>query len=339
MSVKDLLNQPLKPLNTFRIDGITRRLIEIDSIEEIDYLFDNHVFDDKFMLLGGGSNLLFCNNFDGTIIRLNLRGIEVVEETGEHVIIKVAAGEIWDDFVSYCLSHGYYGVENLIGIPGRVGSAPVQNIGAYGVEVKDVFYQVEGRFIADKSPFCFSVEACDFGYRNSVFKNRLRNQCLITSVCFKLSKKESYNLTYSVLNEALIRKESPLTASLVAKTVLEIRNAKLPDITKIGCAGSFFKNPVLTKTEAEQLLAKNPNLVTFDTENGMVKFAAARLIELCGCKEWKYGDVAVYPTQSLVIVNYGDATGTEVYQFYQRVTDAVKEKFGVLLEPEVNIVF
>lgn len=337
--MKDLLNQPLKPLNTFRIDGITRRLIEIDSVKEIDYLFDNHVFDDKFMILGGGSNLLFCNDFNGTIIRLNLKEIQVVEETEEHVFIKVAAGEIWDDFVSYCLSHGYYGVENLIGIPGRVGSAPVQNIGAYGVEVKDVFYQVEGLFIADKSPFCFSAEACDFGYRNSVFKNRLRNQCLITSACFKLSKKESYNLTYSALNEAIKRKESPLTSSLVAQTVLEIRNAKLPDITKIGCAGSFFKNPVLPKTEAEQLLAQNPNLVTFDTENGMVKFAAARLIELCGCKEWKYGDVAVYPTQSLVIVNYGDATGTEVYQFYQRVTDAVKEKFGILLEPEVNIVF
>ncbi|HRR04768.1 MAG TPA: UDP-N-acetylmuramate dehydrogenase, partial [Bacteroidales bacterium] len=264
--MKNIYNYPLKTLNTFRVNGIVKRFVEIDTLDNVDYLFDEKLFKGKFLIIGEGSNMLFTDDFEGTIIRIATKGIKKIKETEEHVWLKVEAGETWEDFVNYCISNQYFGVENLIGIPGWVGSASVQNIGAYGVEVKDVIEKVEGVFIANKKKFIFSSHDCKFGYRDSVFKNKFKNSVIITSVIFKLSKKEYYTLTYKALHDYLQNDSSTISLSAVAKAVLDIRNSKLPDIQKIGSAGSFFKNPIISPKKAEELSLNYPNLSYIPTE-------------------------------------------------------------------------
>lgn len=328
----------LKSYNTFGIDVKCRQLICIEDNKEIDYLFENHIFDELFFVLGGGSNVLFTKDFEGSILTIQTRGIEKINETKEEIFLKVAAGEKWEDFVDFCIHNQYYGVENLIGIPGLVGSSGVQNIGSYGVEVKDVIDKAEGIYISNAQSFVFDHTECKFAYRNSIFKTELKNQCLLTALIFKLSKKENYTLSYAALKEELNRNKLPLTLANVAQSVLNVRNSKLPDINKIGSAGSFFKNPIVSQQVLQSLLADYPNLIHYKVNDNQVKLAAGQLVELAGWKGVRKSNVGVYPYQALVIVNYGNASGEEILHFSQKIQEDVFNRFQVYLEAEVNII-
>jgi UDP-N-acetylmuramate dehydrogenase len=267
---------------------------------------------------------------------LQNKGIETVHETADTLILKVAAGETWQSVIEYCLQNELYGAENLIDIPGWVGSAPVQNIGAYGVEAKDIVKQVNGVLLHEESTLQFSNADCQFGYRSSVFKNHYRNRLLITEVLFQLSKKPKFNLEYEALKNYLTANEMEITLQNVAKAVQAIRASKLPDLQTVGSAGSFFKNPLVSQAQFEKLTAHFPNLPHYPTETNLVKLSAGYLIEQCGLKGYREGNVGIYPKQALVIVNWGGATGQEIKAFYHKVQATVMDKFGVLIEPEVN---
>lgn len=336
--MKVIRNASLKPYNTFAINVSCDCLVEVEKEEDIQSLLTERAADASFMILGGGSNVLFTRPFQGTIIRMATKGIEKVREDEESVWLKVAAGENWEDFVGYCIEKQYYGIENLVGIPGLVGSSPVQNIGAYGVEVKDLIAEVRGWRISLNKSFVFQNRDCRFGYRNSIFKTELKGDALITEVVFKLSKKEKYSLGYKGLSDELQKQDAPLSLRRVADAVVAVRNSKLPDIRKYGCAGSFFKNPIVKREVADVLLQEYPMLVSYPSEDGMVKLAAGQLIDLAGMKGMREGNVGVWPCQALVIVNYGNATGAEVAAFYRMVQNKVEERFGIRLEAEVNII-
>ena len=331
-------NASLLTYNTFAIDVKCKQLICVDDENDLEILFKQKNFDNPFLIIGSGSNILFTKDFDGTVIRLQTKGIQKVDETNENVFFKVAAGELWDDFVSYCIQNEYYGVENLIGIPGLVGSSPVQNIGAYGVEVKDVVYNVEGFFVHSGEKFELNNSDCKFFYRNSIFKTNLKNQCLVTNVIFRLSKKEKYNLEYKALNDFLIKNQLQMSLKNVAASVLKVRNSKLPEVGKIGSAGSFFKNPIIKRSHCESLLKDFPNLTHFEVGDEMIKLAAGQLVELSGWKGKQKGDAGVYPLQALVIVNYGKATGNEILALSKEIQSDVYKYFNVTLEPEVTII-
>ena len=336
--MKVIRNANLRLYNTFAINVLCDCLIEIEKDEEIQSLFEKRTTDTKFMILGGGSNVLFTQPFHGTIIKMGTNGIEKIREDEDNVWLKVAAGEKWEDFVNFCIENQYYGIENLIGIPGLVGSSPVQNIGAYSVEVKDVIDEVRGCRISTQEPFIFQNEDCRFGYRSSIFKTELKGDCLITAVVFKLRKKERYILVYKGLLDELQKQDTPLSLRRVAEAVVAVRNSKLPDIRQYGCAGSFFKNPIVKQDLFEALRQQFPSLISYPAGEGMVKLAAGQMIDLSGLKGVRDGEVGVWPHQALVIVNYGKATGEDVVAFYRKVQQKVQELFGILLEPEVNIV-
>ena len=335
--MKDIKNQQLKSYNTFHIPALCDRFVQVESEQEIPLLFENGIFAGRYLVLGGGSNILFTDDFHGTVVQMCTHGIAVVEEDTESVLLEVAAGEEWADFVNFCIQHHYYGVENLIGIPGLVGSSPVQNIGAYGVEVKDVIESVLGYRISTKKPFELANADCAFGYRSSIFKTSWKNDVLITRVRFRLSKIPHFTLTYQALSKELENRKVELNLENVANLVKSIRDAKLPDITKIGCAGSFFKNPVVPVEVRDALAREIPQLVSYPAGDGMAKLAAGQLIDLAGMKGVREGDAGVYPLQALVIVNYGNASGTEICNFYKKVQKAVFDRFGIAIEPEVNI--
>lgn len=336
--MKTNLNTSLKPFNTFGVEATCERLIEIEHDDELSFLFENKIFDAPFLILGGGSNMLFTDDFKGTVVKMSTKGIDIIAETAEDVCIKVAAGEKWEDFVNYCIDRKYYGVENLIGIPGNTGSSPVQNIGAYGVEVKEVIERVEGYFTDDGSPFSILTSECQFGYRDSIFKKSLKNKALITQVIFRLSKSEHYHLEYTALKDEIYKSIEEISLRTVANAVIRVRNSKLPDITKIGSAGSFFKNPIVNKESLVKLLVNFPKLIHHPFNENEEKLAAGQLIDLAGWKGVREGNVGVYPLQALVLVNYGNATGKEIVAFYKKIQSDVKTKFGVVIEPEVNII-
>lgn len=336
--MKVIQNANLRLYNTFAINVPCDCLIEIEKDEEIQSLFEKRTTTANFMILGGGSNVLFTQPFHGTIIKMGTKGTVKIREDKDNVWLKVAAGEKWEDFVNFCIENQYYGIENLIGIPGLVGSSPVQNIGAYSVEVKDVIDEVIGWRISTQEPFIFQNEDCRFGYRSSIFKTELKGDCLITEVVFKLSKKERYILVYKGLLDELQRQDTPLSLRRVAEAVVAVRNSKLPDIRQYGCAGSFFKNPIVEQEVFETLRKQFPTLISYPAGDGMVKLAAGQLIDLAGMKGVRDGEVGVWPHQALVIVNYGKATGDDVVAFYHKVQEKVRELFGIQLEPEVNIV-
>ena len=335
--MKNIISPSLKDYNTFHLDCQCKELLIVENDQDIDELFRQNIFKQSFLIIGEGSNMLFTKDFDGTVIKLATKGIDIINEDDEHVYVRAAGGENWSDFVRFTLEHELYGAENLIGIPGLVGSCPVQNIGAYGSEVKDIIYQVEGHYLPEGEPFVFYNDECEFAYRDSIFKNELTDQCLITEVVFKLSKAKKFQLSYKQLADNLASFGSDLTLEKVADTVINIRNSKLPDITKVGCAGSFFKNPVVSEAKFAELSAKFDDLVHYPAPTG-IKLAAGQLIEKCGWKEVRRGDVSVYPTQALVIVNWGNAKGSEVVAYYQDIIQSVKEKYGILIEPEVRII-
>lgn len=335
--MKFIENASLKEYNTFNIDCCCKGLFIVEQEEDYEQLFEKHVFDEPFLIVGEGSNILFTGNFDGNVIHLTTKGMKIINEDDDFAYIRSAGGENWSGFVRFCISNELYGSENLISIPGLVGSCPVQNIGAYGVEAKDIIYQVEGLMLPKGEPFVLYNEDCNFAYRDSIFKNELKEKCLISNVVFKLKKKPCFQLEYKQLAEELGQCSKPLSLSLIADTITRIRNSKLPDISKIGCAGSFFKNPVISAEQYERLAQKHEDLVHYPAPNG-IKLAAGQLIERCGWKEIRRGDVSVYPKQALVIVNWGNAASNDVVDYYKDIIASVFEHFGVIIEPEVRIV-
>ena len=330
----------LKTLNTFGIETRAKYFAACSNVKE----FQEILADPKFssipkMILGGGSNLLFTKDYPGLVIHNNIKGIELIKEGVQHVYVKVAAGEVWHEFVLYCIERDYAGIENLSLIPGNVGASPMQNIGAYGVEIKDVFHELEALNISDRSLRVFNHADCEFAYRESIFKKSLKDQFIITSVTFKLNKIPLFNTSYGALEKELLEmgiKEKSIEA--ISQAVCNIRSSKLPDPKVIGNAGSFFKNPEISSDKFESLKIKFPEIIAYALENGNVKLAAGWLIEQCGWKGKTFGDAGVHKLQALVLVNYGNAKGTEIYELSQIVLDSVKEKFDVELEREVNII-
>ena len=325
----------LRTYNTFGIDVKSKKFIGIQSTDVLKaVLAENQGA--QVLLLGGGSNLLLTKDFEGLTIRIENRGIEILKEDEYGARIKVAAGENWHDFVLWCLKKDFGGVENLALIPGSVGAAPIQNIGAYGVELSQVFESCEAMSRETGEIKTFNKTECEFGYRNSIFKNTLKEQYIITSVEFNLTKApHQINTSYGGLSEK-IESKSP-SIQTVAQTVIEIRSAKLPDPRHIGNSGSFFKNPVLGSEQFAALQQQYPNLPHYPDQKGKVKIPAAWLIDYLGFKGYRKNDAGVHQNQALVLVNYGNASGAEIKKLAQQIKDKVLENFKINLEFEVNI--
>jgi UDP-N-acetylmuramate dehydrogenase len=344
-----LENFSLKPYNTFRIDANARYFSAFDSVAQLMETSLNFIPPKakhaSNLILGGGSNILFINNFDGLVLKNEIGGIEKIEEDENYVYIKCGAGENWHQVVLHCLENNWAGIENLSLIPGCVGASPMQNIGAYGVEIKDVFHELTAFHLQEKTNYTFKVKDCEFGYRESVFKGRYKDQFAIIDVTYRLSKKPVFNTSYGVIEEELSNMGvQELSIKAISQAVINIRSSKLPDPAQIGNAGSFFKNPSVEKEKYTQLKKQFVNLVGYENADGTVKLAAGWLIEQCGPAEnesWKgfrMGDAGVHAKQALVLVNYGQATGKEVYQLSERIVRSVFDKFGVMLEREVNVI-
>jgi len=331
-------NISLKPYNSFGIDVKASYFAEIFSEDDLKALFlDEVVRSQKLFIIGGGSNVLFTQDYNGLIIKISIKGIksEIIEDK---VYVTAGAGEVWNDLVNYCVDHGFAGIENLSLIPGTVGASPIQNIGAYGVELKDVFESCAAFEIKTGKIKTFTYADCRFGYRESIFKGELKGQYIITSVTFRLSSAAKINTSYGAIETELQARgiENPNIAD-VSAAVSHIRVSKLPDPSTIGNAGSFFKNPVIDKHEFADVVAKHPDVVHYPTADHKIKLAAGWLIEQCGWKGKIVGNTGTWKNQALVLVNHGSATGTEVYQFSEQIIDSVKSTFGVTLEREVNI--
>jgi len=331
-------NKSLKPYNTFSISVDANYFVEILSEQDLkDVLKSELIKQQNLLVLGGGSNVLFTKDFNGLVVKISIPGISSVEE-GDDIIVTAGAGVVWNDLVKYCVLNGFAGVENLSLIPGTVGASPIQNIGAYGVELKDVFKSCVAYEITTSEKRIFNFEDCHFGYRDSVFKNELKGQYIITSVSFRLTKSAKINTQYGAIQEELNRKGIAVpTIADISNVVSEIRVAKLPDPSTIGNAGSFFKNPVITWVEFEKVKSEHPNVVHYPAPDGKIKLAAGWLIEQCGFKGIVVGQTGTWKNQALVLVNHGAATGTEVYSFSEQIINDVNAKFGVQLEREVNI--
>ncbi|HTI59853.1 UDP-N-acetylmuramate dehydrogenase [Mucilaginibacter sp.] len=331
-------NVSLKNFNTFGIDVSAKYFVEITHEDDLAELFmDPQWLNIQRLVMGGGSNMLLKKDFDGLVIRINIRGIEH-RLSQDDVFVEAGAGEVWNDLVNYCVDRGYAGIENLSLIPGSVGASPIQNIGAYGVELKDVFKSCRAFEIATSQFKTFDKEDCGFGYRDSVFKGELKEQYIIVSVKFHLSLVPNLNLKYGAIEQELVNRNiTNLTIKDVSRVVSHIRVSKLPDPSTIGNAGSFFKNPVISAEQFTEVHAKFPEVVHYPAASG-VKLAAGWLIEQCGWKGKVVGNTGTWKNQALVLVNHGGATGEEVYSLSSQIIDSVYSKFGVLLEREVNIV-
>jgi UDP-N-acetylmuramate dehydrogenase len=328
----------LKDYNTFGIEAYAKYFATFGSVEELSSLVEEHS-GIKSLILGGGSNILFTGNYDGLVLKNEIKGLEVVKEDEENIYIKVGAGENWHQFVMYCVEKNYGGVENLSLIPGNVGASPMQNIGAYGVEIKEVFHELEALHLKDNNCVKFRLLNCEFGYRESVFKKKYKDQFAILNVTYRLSKKPKFNTSYHALQEELEKiKVSELSVKAISQAVINIRQSKLPDPAKIGNAGSFFKNPEIGKQEFEQLQQLYSAIPSYKINEEAHKIPAAWLIEQCGWKGYRKGDAGCHEKQPLVLVNYYHATGKEIYELSEAIKISVKEKFDIELTREVNII-
>ena len=330
----------LKEYNTFGIETKAQYFTEVNNVEELmSVLRDEQFASIPTMILGGGSNLLFTQDFQGLVIKNNITGINKVSEDEHSVLLKVGAGENWHEFVLYAIDQGLGGIENLSLIPGTVGAAPMQNIGAYGVEIKDVFESLEAVNKETLEIEIFDVEDCKFGYRQSVFKNVLKDKYIITSVSFRLTKQHTLNTSYGAIEETLSDEGvSDPTIRNVSNAVIKIRQSKLPDPKEIGNAGSFFKNPVISSIAHEGLKAEFPEIPGYELPGDEVKVPAAWLIQNCGWKGKRLGDIGVHKNQALVLVNYGGGKGADLQQLAQDIKESVADKFGIELEMEVNVI-
>lgn len=333
-------NISLKDYNTFGLDITASSFCVVKSKTEIINLIQNEFSKyAKKLFLGGGSNILFLKDYEGLVIKNEIKGIEIERETDEYVYLKSYSGTQWHDLVLYCVDKNLGGIENLSLIPGTVGAAPMQNIGAYGVEIKDVFESLEAIDLKTGETIVFTNKDCQFGYRESIFKNQEKNKFFIYSVTFRLNKKPILNLNYGDIQKKLIENGcvNP-TIKEVSNAIIEIRNSKLPNPKDIGNAGSFFKNPEVSIEKYSELLQLFPSMPKYDLPNGNVKIPAAWLIEQCGFKGKKYGNTGNHAKQALVIVNYGNASGIEIYNHAILVQKEVEIKFGILLSAEVNFI-
>jgi UDP-N-acetylmuramate dehydrogenase len=335
-------NISLKKFNTFSIDAYAENYVAFNSPDQLNEVLEHNrkrlPVNDKLFILGGGSNILFTKNISGLVLKNEIPGIEKTGEDENYVFIKAGAGVNWHHFVLYCLDNEYAGVENLALIPGSVGASPMQNIGAYGVELKDVFYSLEAVDVQKGEKIIFSREECAFGYRESVFKKKYKDQFVITSVIFKLNKIPVFNTTYGAIENELQNLGQSLSIRSIAEAVIKIRRSKLPDPAVIGNAGSFFKNPEIQHDQFIQLKSRYPAITGYTLPSGNIKLAAGWLIEQCGWKGYRKGDAGCHARQALVLVNYGNAKGDEVLSLSENIIISVNEKFGVSLEREVNII-
>lgn len=329
-------NISLKPYNTFGIDATAERFTQVNSVDQLTQAIT--IAKDP-LILGGGSNILITKNLDQSVIHLNLKGKTILKRGDTHVLVEAQAGENWHEFVLWCLNHNFGGIENLSLIPGNVGTSPMQNIGAYGVEIKDVFYQLKALEIKTQTIKTFNKEDCEFGYRESVFKRALKNKYIILSVTFKLTTQgHILKTSYGAIREELSKKNIQYpTIEDISKAVITIRQSKLPDPNLLGNSGSFFKNPVVDLSFYNRLLKQYPSMPSYAVSDEQIKIPAGWLIEQCGFKGKRFGDAGVHQKQALVLVNYGNATGLEIYQLAQNIVQTVKNKFGISLEMEVNI--
>ena len=345
----------LQPYNSFGFNAIAKYFVEIKAVNDVQTLIGNGALKNhKNLILGGGNNILFQEEvYDGLVVYINTNGIEILRENEDEVVVRAQAGEDWPDFVRFTVNKGWHGLENLAHIPGKVGAAPVQNIGAYGMELKDSFLQCEAIELATGDKRVFTKEECRFGYRESIFKSELKGQYIITSVDFLLKKNAPLHLEYGNIKTYLEQNgvEDP-TLQQLHDTICAIRDAKLPDVKQIGSAGSFFKNPVIEREQFEALQKDYPNIPYYPDAKGMVKVPAGWLIEHSGpstlrqaqgpetvsWKGWRDEHVGVYEKQALVLVHYGGGTGQDIVQLAQRIQNSVEEKFGIQISPEVNFV-
>ncbi len=330
-------NFPLKKYNTFGIGAIAKYFASFSSYKDLNHLIETNNNEQK-MILGGGSNILFTKNYDGFILKNEIPGIDIIKEEKDYVFIKAGAGISWHSFVMYCVQNNYGGVENLSLIPGNVGASPMQNIGAYGVEIKDVFYSLEAFHLKEKKLKIFSARDCEFGYRESVFKKNYKGQFAILNVTYRLNKNPVFNISYGAIEKELGKmKVEKLSIKAISEAVINIRRSKLPDPALIGNAGSFFKNPVIKKREFVKLESNGIEIPFYKTDEENYKIPAGWLIEQCGWKGYRKGDAGCYNKQALVLVNYGNALGEEIYNLSEEIKISVKEKFNIVLEREVNI--
>ena len=337
---KLIRNKPLKDLNTLGIDIKAKNYFELNTeVDVFEFVFDLANVIKPIYYLGGGANTLFTSNYKGSIVKINMQGITLIQQDDDFYFVEANAGVNWDDFVNHCVDNNYYGAENLIAIPGTVGAAPIQNIGAYGVEAKDIIHMVYYYNTEDLSLNQIEANSCKFGYRDSIFKNELKDKVIITKVLFKLSKKPNYKLSYGKINEELKKKDiiEP-TIRQIADTIREIRNEKLPDVKVIGNAGSFFKNPIIEETALNELKKDFPAIVSYPLSDGMVKLAAGWLIDNAGLKGYQIGGAAVHQNQALVIINKENAKGSDVVQLSEYIQKEIKQIYNVELHPEVIFV-
>jgi UDP-N-acetylmuramate dehydrogenase len=332
-------NYNLSKLNTFGIDVNADAFAQVESEADIKELFNLPEFQQsKKIFLGGGSNVLFTKDFNGTVVLNKLKGIEITEENSENVLVRAMGGEVWNELVLFAVNHGYWGIENLSLVPGTVGAAPMQNIGAYGTEIKETLFSVETFEVATGLKKIFTKEECGLGYRNSVFKNKLKGKYFISAITLKLSKLENKNIVYRALKEYLDENKIKIFGPKdVSEAVASIRRSKLPDPKVLGNAGSFFKNVFVEKNKLKKLLEVYPNMPSFEEET-LIKIPAGWLIEQCGWKGKRLGNVGVHEKQALVLVNFGGATGSEILDLANKIIASVKEKFGLELVPEVNLI-
>ncbi|NDV84361.1 UDP-N-acetylmuramate dehydrogenase [Bacteroides sp. 51] len=322
--------------NTFGIDVTTSRFIEYDTIDELKELISGSYLSEPFLHIGGGSNLLFLNNYEGTVLHSCIKTIEVVDETPDAVWLKVGSGVVWDDFVDYCVKHNLYGAENLSIIPGEVGASAVQNVGAYGVEAKDLITEVH-TINPEGEERIYSNADCKFAYRYSIFKEPSGKKVIVTHVCFRLSKQESYTLDYGTIRKEL-EKYPAVTLETVREIIIRIRESKLPDPAVLGNAGSFFMNPVVSESKFEEIQRDYPSMPFYVMGEGRMKIPAAWLIEQSGWKGRSLGPAAVHDKQALVLVNKGGATGRDIIALSDAVRLSVREKFGIDIHPEVKTI-
>jgi UDP-N-acetylmuramate dehydrogenase len=332
-------NIPLKEFNTFGMDVNCDLFYNITSVKEVLLVLKSEEYKkNKHLILSGGSNLLFTSNFKGLILKNNIKGIEIISEEEDYIYLKVGAGENWHDFVLWTIKKGLSGLENMSLIPGNVGTSPIQNIGAYGVEVKDVITEVSGVYLEEIKEFTLNNKECNFDYRDSIFKNTLKNKTIITKVTFKLSKNAQHNTKYGAISEELKDLGLEVSTENISKAVISIRERKLPNPAEIGNSGSFFKNPIIRTTQFTALQQFHPNIVGYPSDNKNTKVAAGWLIDQCGWKGYREKDAGVHKNQALVLVNYGNATGEEIISLAQKIQFSVNDKFGIQIHPEVNII-
>jgi UDP-N-acetylmuramate dehydrogenase len=332
-----LNNYSLKNHNTFGIAVKAKYFSTFDSVLELKEILKTSLQDEKFFILGSGSNILLTQDFDGFILHNKIEGICILEDNENDILVEVGAGVVWHDFVMWSVSQELSGVENLALIPGTVGASPVQNIGAYGMEVKDSITKVHTLEVKNKEVKIFSNKDCEFSYRNSTFKKEEEKKFIITKVEFKLSKEPLNKTTYGAIEDELKNLKSEANPATIAEAVINIRNRKLPNPEVLGNSGSFFKNPVIETTRFESLKKEFPDMIGYTVSNSQTKIAAGWLIDNAGLKGYRKADAGVHENQALVLVNYGNATGTEIINLAKEIQQKIKEKYGICIEPEVSI--